>query len=149
MCHCPLSLVTLGYPILSEHHTDKNTLLCPMTPYSKAKQTLFMVHPGNSGSEIYAPLAKALSDHFNCIGIDNYNFTASFPMGSLQMLAEIYVKMILNEIDFNLNAPIYLLGWSLDGRLAMEMAYQLEKWGARKIKIYLIDVILLSTSLER
>ncbi|PHM54491.1 non-ribosomal peptide synthetase [Xenorhabdus sp. KK7.4] len=118
----------------------KISLLNFLTPESMAMDKLFMIHPANGGSESYAPLANILADSYNCIGIDNYNLSTDNQIDSLQELANIYMQLILTEIS--INQPIRILGWSLGGQLAMEIAYQLEQIGVQKIQLFLLDTVI-------
>ncbi|AOM39757.1 non-ribosomal peptide synthetase [Xenorhabdus hominickii] len=118
----------------------KISLLNFLTPESMATDKLFMIHPANGGSESYAPLANMLADNYNCIGIDNYNLSTDNQIDSLQRLAQIYMELILTEIS--IDQPIRILGWSLGGQLAMEVAYQLEQLGAQKIQLFLLDTVI-------
>ncbi|WP_426576153.1 amino acid adenylation domain-containing protein [Xenorhabdus stockiae] len=118
----------------------KISLLNFLTPESMATDKLFMIHPANGGSESYAPLANMLANNYNCIGIDNYNLSTNNQIESLQRLAHIYMELILTEIS--IDRPIRILGWSLGGQLAMEVAYQLEQIGAQKIQLFLLDTVI-------
>ncbi|MCC8379600.1 non-ribosomal peptide synthetase [Xenorhabdus sp. PB30.3] len=118
----------------------KISLLNFLTPESMAMDKLFMIHPANGSSESYAPLANILADSYNCIGIDNYNLSTDNQIDSLQKLANIYMQLILTEIS--INQPIRILGWSLGGQLAMEIAYQLEQIGVQKIQLFLLDTVI-------
>ncbi|MDC9592089.1 thioesterase domain-containing protein [Xenorhabdus sp. IM139775] len=91
-------------------------------------------------SEVYEPLANALSDRVNCIGIDNYNLCTDNHIDSLQQIARIYMKLILTETA--IDQPIRILGWSLGGQLAMEIAFQLEQLGAKEIQLFLLDTVM-------
>ncbi|PHM65631.1 Amino acid adenylation [Xenorhabdus stockiae] len=115
-------------------------LLNFFTPESTATNKLFMIHPANGGSEVYESLASALSDNYNCIGINNYNLSTDNPTDSLYQLAKIYRELMLTETT--IDQPIYILGWSLGGQLAMEIAFQLEQLGATKIQLFLLDTVL-------
>ncbi|WP_275361910.1 non-ribosomal peptide synthetase [Xenorhabdus bovienii] len=125
----------------------KISLLNFLTPESMATDKLFMIHPANGGSESYAPLANMLADSYSCIGIDNYNLSTDNPTDSLQLLAQIYRELILTEIS--LDQPIRILGWSLGGQLAMEVAYQLEQLGAQKIQLFLLDTVINNAEMKR
>ncbi|WP_323855991.1 non-ribosomal peptide synthetase [Xenorhabdus koppenhoeferi] len=115
-------------------------LLNNLTPQSTAKNKLFMIHAANCGSEVYEPLANALSDIYNCIGIDNYNLYTDNQIDSLQQIAQIYMKLMLTEIS--IDEPIRILGWSLGGQLAMEIAFQFEQLGAKDIQLFILDTII-------
>ncbi|MCC8365865.1 hypothetical protein J8V57_06150 [Xenorhabdus sp. PB61.4] len=118
-----------------------------LTPESLATDKLFMIHPANGGSESYAPLANILADNYNCIGIDNYNLSTDNQIDSLQRLAQIYMELILTEIS--IDQTIRILGWSLGGQLAMEIAYQLEQIGAQKIKLFLLDTVINNAEIKK
>ncbi|MDX7992683.1 non-ribosomal peptide synthetase, partial [Xenorhabdus littoralis] len=123
-----------------ESDGSKSNLLNYLTPKSTAKNKLFMIHAANCGSEVYEPLANALSDLYNCIGIDNYNLCTDNQIDSLQQIAQIYMKLILTETS--IDQPIRILGWSLGGQLAMEIAFQLEQLGAKDIQLFLLDTVI-------
>ncbi|MGJ0579352.1 thioesterase domain-containing protein, partial [Xenorhabdus bovienii] len=118
----------------------KYNLLNLLTPESTATNKLFMIHAASCGSEVYDPLAKALSDVYNCIGIDNYNLFTDNHIESLQKIAQIYLELILTETP--IDKPIKILGWSLGGQLAMEIAFQLEQNGAKDIQLFLLDTVI-------
>ncbi|MCL1126596.1 non-ribosomal peptide synthetase [Shewanella surugensis] len=124
-----------------------NDLLKALTLNSNAEQKLFMIHPAIAGCEVYVPLALALSDIVNCIGIDNYNFSSEVKISSLQQMAVIYADQILSQTS--IDQPIGLLGWSLGGQLALEISYLLESRGAKDIKVFLLDTIINSEHLLR
>jgi amino acid adenylation domain-containing protein len=111
-----------------------------LTPNSKAKQNLFMIHPGRVGVEAYQPLVEELDENFNCIGIDNYNIISSNKIDGLNTLSNYYLECI--EERFDLEEPVVLFGWSLGGQVALEMASILEKRGRKNIEVYLVDTIL-------
>ncbi|WP_169924638.1 non-ribosomal peptide synthetase [Xenorhabdus mauleonii] len=123
-----------------EIDSHKFSLLNLLTPESTATHKLFMVHAANCGSEVYKPLANALSDTYNCIGIDNYNFLSDNQIDSLHQIAQIYKELILQETS--IDKPIRILGWSLGGQIAMEIAFQLEQLGAKEIQLFLLDTII-------
>ncbi|TNH43059.1 non-ribosomal peptide synthetase [Photorhabdus luminescens] len=118
----------------------KSSLLNLLTPKSTATNKLFMVHPANAGSEVYEFLANNLSSAYNCIGIDNYNLCTDNHIDSLHQIAQIYRELILTETS--VDQPIRILGWSLGGQLAMEIAFQLERLGAKEIQLFLLDTII-------
>ncbi|OTA15882.1 peptide synthase [Xenorhabdus vietnamensis] len=129
-----------------ESGSVKSSLLNFLTPESTATNKLFMIHAANCGSEVYEPLANALSDMYNCIGIDNYNLCMDNQIDSLQQIAQIYMKLILTETS--IDKPIRILGWSLGGQLAMEIAFQLEQLGAKEIQLFLLDTIINNDELK-
>lgn len=141
---------------IESYNSQKNTLV-HFTPGSQISSPLFMIHPGISGCEVYQSLAECLSDKYNCFGIDNYNLNTQNKINSLSQLAGIYVDLILSELALNDNKletqldslpTVRLLGWSLGGMIALEIASILEKKGFVNIKVVLLDTLVKSYSLK-
>ncbi|QUG77202.1 amino acid adenylation domain-containing protein [Erwinia sp. E602] len=99
---------------------------------------VWMVHPAVVGCEIYRELADALTGQLNAIGVNNYNLFHQPPIASLSALAGYYLQHLLTE-GTPPDQPIRLLGWSLGGVIALEMASQLEQRGYRNIHLCLLD----------
>lgn len=112
------------------------------------KPSMFMIHPGSAGCEVYAPLATKLSNYFECYGVDSYNIYHAEKIEDLTQLAAYYLSYI-DKIMMNVRQDTYhLLGWSLGGQIALEISSILERKGMTKIKVYLIDTILIDANLE-
>ena len=110
---------------------------------SYAKANMFMIHPGAGGCEVYTSLADALVDNFSCYGIDSYNLYNENKIDNLNELAKYYLSHI-DEVMLNTHQEVYhLLGWSLGGQISLEIACILEQRGRIKIKVYLLDSILM------
>lgn len=106
--------------------------------FSSFKEPLFMIHPGGAGSEVYVGLSKLLN--YTCYGIDYYNlYNNSDMITRLDELANKYLEGI--KVYFQ-NTAINLLGWSLGGMIALQMAYILENSGFMNINVYLLDTII-------
>ncbi|MCB9096302.1 MAG: amino acid adenylation domain-containing protein [Arcobacter sp.] len=111
---------------------------------SSNEKNLFMIHPGAGGCEIYYSLAFKLIDNFSCYGIEPYNLYNESKIDNLNDLASLYISYI-NKINLKCFCDsYYLLGFSLGGTIALEMASILEKKGIFNIKIILIDTDLKS-----
>ncbi|MCL1127447.1 non-ribosomal peptide synthetase, partial [Shewanella surugensis] len=142
-----VSLVTLfSYPKISSlcafsgQRKQAASLLYTLTPASQAKEQLIMIHPGTAGAEVYHYLGLALAPRFNCIGIDNHNLMSDTKIGSLKIIALMYLDLII-EAKLH-HRPINILGWSLGGNIALEMAYQLELRGYTDVQVYLLDTVI-------
>ncbi|MCA0973316.1 amino acid adenylation domain-containing protein [Halomonas denitrificans] len=98
---------------------------------------LFMVHAGYGNSDVYRTLVDAMGEHYACYGIDNYNHTVVQPEASLINIAALYLKVM--EEHLAVDEEVRLLGWSLGGNIATEMAWQLEQRGFTKVRLYLLD----------
>lgn len=101
------------------------------------KSTMFMVHPGIAGCEVYATLSQKLEPYYHCKGIDSYNLYHSDKIKELDLLAAYYLAAIDKMKDKS--SPYIFLGWSLGGQIALEMAAQLEARGEKNITVYLLD----------
>lgn len=120
--------------LVKPFHTTKN-----ISPHN-----MIFIHPGHSGAEAYQQLADLLCHGFNCIGIDNYNMYQTSKVFSLHKLAHYYLAAY--EKKYALTHPVYLLGWSLGGQLALEMAGILEQRGYTNIHLFLLDTYISNDS---
>ncbi|MED7789603.1 amino acid adenylation domain-containing protein [Francisella sp. 19X1-34] len=109
--------------------------------YNNNLPDMLLIHPGIAGCEVYSTLADNLANEFNSIGIDNYNISSKNKISSLNKLSRYYLNQYLEKYSFN-NKPIHLLGWSLGGRIALEMASILESKGYDNIKVTLLDSVI-------
>lgn len=109
---------------------------------------LFMVHPGGGGCEVYLPLAKKLESQFSCYGVDYYNLYHEEKLETIEKIARFYLSEIDKLSQSSFDEEIYLLGWSLGGHIALEMAYQLERRGYQRIRVFVLDTILTDDFLE-
>jgi len=106
--------------------------------------TIFMIHASGCGSEVYQPLANKLLGQFECVGIDNLNHSDLSPIGDMHQLADTYLQLILDyqTEQGKSDQPVRLLGWSLGGLLAMQIAWKLEQQGRTDIQIVLADTFI-------
>lgn len=106
------------------------------------KSNIFMIHPGAGGCEVYHSLALKLKALFNCYGLDSYNLYNQVKINSLNKLAHYYLEQIDLYSLKSKQSDWHLLGWSLGGQIALEMAVILEKQGVENITVYLLDTVL-------
>ncbi|KDM90689.1 phosphopantetheine-binding protein, partial [Photobacterium galatheae] len=134
--------------MLSDHQAfdSHDALITMLTPDSQAESCLFMIHPGTASSEVYTALAQSLSEDFHCFGVNNYNLVMPSAVDSLPALADIYLSQMTKY--GLLDKPVRILGWSLGGLLAMEIAHQLEQYGVQDIKLYLLDTVIQTPALQ-
>lgn len=109
---------------------------------SPQAKNLFMIHPGMGGCEVYAPLVEKLSIYFNCYGVDAYNLYHDEKIENLTTLSDYYLNSIRQIMDETNQREFHLLGWSLGGKIALEIAALLERSGVRNITLYLLDTLL-------
>ncbi|WP_338571355.1 amino acid adenylation domain-containing protein [Erwinia billingiae] len=99
---------------------------------------LWMIHPAVVGCEIYQDLADSLSGKFNVLGINNYNLHNRPHIPTLAALASYYLQHML-QWGIPTDRPVRLLGWSLGGVIALEIAAQLEQRGYTQLQVCLLD----------
>lgn len=105
---------------------------------------IFLIHPGGSDAAVYKPLATKLYESgFNPKGVDNDVIMSmkKYDMArDLFKLGKHYRDTILKNMKkAPEGAPIVILGWSLGGKIALEVAAQLEKDGFKNIFCYILD----------
>ncbi len=105
------------------------------------KQPLFMIHPGFCGCEVYKELSKKMNQRYCCYGIDSYNLYTTDIKYDINDLSSHYLYQIEEIISLNKDRELTFLGWSLGGRIALEIASILEKKGFLKINLILLDTV--------
>lgn len=130
------------------HYLSLNTdgaLLKKLSSGAASLPPLLMVHPAIAGCEVYHSLATRLSPYFNCYGLDNHNILSEYEkINCLSTLAELYLTEAENAGV--LEGPVQILGWSLGGVIALEMAAILEKRGVKDIHVLLLDSFIYANS---
>ena len=116
---------------------DNFVLIQPLNT-ALTSHDLWMIHPAVVGCEIYSDLARALTGHFNAIGVNNYNLFNHPHISALPALASYYLQHIWNY-GLPRHKTVRLLGWSLGGIIALEIAAQLEQRGFKDIHVCLLD----------
>jgi len=133
------------------HNAQSDNLLYSFNQKDNSKNkplhNLYLIHPGSGGCEVYQELAEQLAEHYHCIGIDNYNIHAAKKIDNIELLAKHYLNQIQTHISEQKN--VVLLGWSLGGLIALEMAAQLEINGYQDISVYLLDSLISDPQLEK
>ncbi|RNA61469.1 amino acid adenylation domain-containing protein [Chryseobacterium nematophagum] len=112
-----------------------------------SKPNMFLIHPGGGGCEVYRSLAEQLQQDYSCYGVDSYNLYNERKTNNLNSLATYYLDHI-EKIQGSLQEEYILLGWSLGGQIALEIASILESKGHRRITVYLLDTILRAEDLD-
>ncbi|MDB5014987.1 MAG: hypothetical protein JWQ25_3189, partial [Daejeonella sp.] len=124
-----------------ENALEENKLVVKLNNTTD-KTNLFMIHPGMSGCEVYIPLAHEIAGHFSCYGIDSYNLYNNKKIENLTELATYYLSFIDEIHKSTQQEPIVLLGWSLGGLIALEIAALLEKRGVKNSIVYALDTLI-------
>ncbi|CAA7388346.1 Gramicidin S synthase 2 [Chryseobacterium fistulae] len=109
---------------------------------ANTKPNMFMIHPGGGGCEVYESLADQLDGDYHCYGVDSYNLYHEEKIDNLNHLAMYYLDHIEKIQKESQQEEYILLGWSLGGQIALEIASELENRGCKNIRVYLLDTIL-------
>ncbi|WP_026882822.1 AMP-binding protein [Clostridium akagii] len=106
------------------------------TPQMENIPALFVIHSGNTGSDVYKPLFNNIKNsRFPIYVIEPHNLlTPEDRIEGIENIADYYIKLIENfmpEIDMS---RFNLMGWSYGGVIANEICHQLES-NTRKKKV--------------
>lgn len=108
-----------------------------LNEFKADKKTLFIIHDGTGKIDGYVYFVNRISDHINCIGI-NFPNAQLYPVNiSLEELGKGYVKILDSVLEDS--TEINLAGWSTGGKIALEMASQLEQL-KYKVNAFLFDM---------
>ncbi|MBP2169665.1 amino acid adenylation domain-containing protein [Erwinia toletana] len=115
---------------------------CLLQPLNSqcSPEEVWMIHPAVVGSEIYRDLALSLNGKLSAIGINNYNLFHQPHIDSLSDLAACYLRAMMAH-GLSAQRTVRLLGWSLGGNIALEIAAQLEQQGFQDIHICVLDSV--------
>jgi amino acid adenylation domain-containing protein len=130
-----------------KHPQQERSLIVKLNENTGA-ENLFMIHPGNAGCEVYVPLARRLQGEFSCYGVDSYNLYHDDMISTLPAMAAEYLAQIDNVQKETGRNSYTLIGWSLGGQIALEIAAILENRGIKNIRVYLLDTILSDDELK-
>ena len=104
------------------------------------KTPLFCLPPGGGGTYSYYPLAGKLNADRAVYGLVNKAYVVpGWFDSSWREMVEYYVEQIKNTQPLG---PYHLLGWSLGGALAVEVAHALERGGDQVAFLGLVDTML-------
>lgn len=130
-------LATITREELAHPHsmTAKNFII-PLNK-SSAQKILFCIHPLGGTVIAYAKLAKMLEPDYLVYGIQSPGIIPTEPVfHSVSAMAKYYIEHIKK---IQPQGPYTLLGWSLGGLIAYEIAQQLNATGNLVSTLYLID----------
>lgn len=102
------------------------------------KPTMFMIHPGHAGCEVYHDIASRMEQHYSCYGIDNYNI---HNLERLNTIEDVAIKYLAYIETVQTDGIYNLLGWSFGGQIALQIAGMLELKG-HAVNLYLLDTFM-------
>jgi thioesterase domain-containing protein/aryl carrier-like protein len=102
-----------------------------------SRPPLFGIHPAGGVSWCYMPLVRCIPDEYPLYGLQARGFdgTSQLP-GSVTDMAADYIEQIRSVQECG---PYYLLGWSLGGIIAHEIAVQLQSAGEQVAALVILD----------
>ncbi|GGF93615.1 MULTISPECIES: type I polyketide synthase [Cysteiniphilum] len=105
---------------------------------NQADQNVFFIHPVGGTVMCYMPLIRELPITYNYYGLQNINIYKSdqLRVDSLEELAEVYLKEILK---IQPTGKYILIGASMGGTIAYEIALQLQRMGKTIKRVLMFD----------
>ncbi|MCP5104690.1 MAG: hypothetical protein GY950_15000, partial [bacterium] len=108
-----------------------------LKPGSGNDPNLFLVHDGSGEVEGYMEFCESLALPFNCWGLQADPLENMAPRNcTVEEMAQRYIEKIRG---IQPHGPYWIVGWSLGGTIAFEMAVQLEEMGVETGFLGLID----------
>ncbi|MDP3562409.1 MAG: amino acid adenylation domain-containing protein, partial [Legionellaceae bacterium] len=109
-----------------------------MRDNKKLDKRIYFIHTAFGGYETFQPFAKTMASQYCSIGIDNSYVYSDIVKESISALAQYYLDEISLVYPFVQN-HIVLFASCFGGKIALEMAYQLEQQGFQNIKVFLLN----------
>lgn len=132
-----------NYPTVRELsgllHTDRSgSLLLNLNNVQAAEANLFMIPPIIGSSTLFRDLAQELNGRANCYGIQYKGFDEAMKLDpSIGAMADSFLAEIRNIQPQGLYT---LVGYSMGGAIAFEIARRLESEGA-EVELILLDTV--------
>lgn len=125
---------------IATEHQQQAQCVVELSSSATGAPPLFCLHPSGGIVFCYQPLAKRLSKHARTFGVMHTGFADkhSHAQTWAQMIAD-YTRQI---IDKQADGPYRLMGWSLGGSIAMDIAAELERQGREVSFLGLVDTTL-------
>lgn len=119
--------------------SDSAKLSWAMNRASAELKTVWLIHPAMTGAEAFNDLAQAADGKVHCRAIDNYNLYHQPAITELSDLAERYLLEMESVQPITPDSQIAILGWSLGGIIALQIAALLEQRGVTHLSVLLLD----------
>lgn len=125
--HKQSKLCDMAMLLLEENNFQSIYTFVARTAKMKGNPGLFIVHSGNTGSDVYRPLfEKIITPEFPIYVIEPHNLlTSGKRIDGIENIAKYYSELIENFIPEKENDQIKLMGWSYGGVVASEICHQL------------------------
>ncbi|MEX3777270.1 amino acid adenylation domain-containing protein [Pseudomonas sp. MYb118] len=126
--------------LIALEHQQNVQCVVELNASTQAAQPLFCLHPSGGIVFCYQPLAKKLADHARTYGVMHKGFADKD--ANPQCWAEMIDDYSAQIIDTQPHGPYRLMGWSLGGAIAMDVAASLERQGHEVSFLGLVDTTL-------
>ncbi|WP_033063770.1 amino acid adenylation domain-containing protein [Pseudomonas sp. GM18] len=133
------TIEVLARSIAQEHQQNAQCVVELNASTAKAPE-LFCLHPSGGIVFCYQPLAKKLGRHARTFGVMHKGFADK--ESSTQSWAEMIADYSAQIVDQQPHGPYRLMGWSLGGAIAMDVAAHLEQQGREVSFLGLVDTTL-------
>ena len=122
--------------LLDSSTVGLNSILVPIKTNGD-KSPLFCIHPVGGNVLCYADLANHLDQNYSIYGLQSQGLDGlKIPLSSIEEMASEYIKEIEKVQP---QEPYHLIGWSMGGLIAFEIARQLETKNKSVALLTLID----------
>ncbi|MET1066567.1 MAG: amino acid adenylation domain-containing protein [Pseudomonas prosekii] len=122
---------------LSRKHRDQSQCVVELNSAPSGSPTLFCLHPSGGIVFCYQPLAKKLKAHAAVSGVMHRGFSEQHnDMHTWDEMIADYSSAIIKAQP---RGPYHLLGWSLGGAIALDIAATLEGLGHQVAFLGLVD----------
>lgn len=107
---------------------------------AEQQPTVVLIHPIGGTVSVYRELVQLLSPYYECVGIQAYGLEqGQTPFADMSLMVEQYR---LDLLEAGIDGPVILLGHSLGGLIALEMAKQMRAEQQDVVYLGLIDSFL-------
>ena len=111
--------------------------LVPIHRHGSTHPNLFLIHGLGGHVGIYAELAQELQDAYNLYGLQAGGLDGKVkPHATIEEMATDYLKAIQKVQP---TGPYFLIGWSMGGIIALELARQIKAYGASVDLLGMLD----------
>ncbi|AXJ04240.1 non-ribosomal peptide synthetase [Pseudomonas fluorescens] len=126
-------------------HQQQAQCVVELSTAGSSAPPLFCLHPSGGIVFCYQPLAKRLSPHARTFGVMHKGFADKD--SNAQTWAEMVAEYTQQIVEKQPVGPYRLMGWSLGGAIAMDVAAELERQGKRVTFLGLVDTTLPDSAL--
>lgn len=127
--HLRSNLCDMAQILITEDKFQPIYTFVKRTPSMGNTPALFVVHSGNTGSDVYRPLFENIDEpNFPIYVIEPHNLLSSGKrIDGIENISTYYIDLIENFVPEKNFSQINLMGWSYGGVVASEICYQLSQ----------------------